>query len=181
MLVADTFIQYLYTSEYADSAIPFRIYLLILPVRVVVFGSLLMALGKNKFILFRSIVGLFINAAFSIFLVWQFSPWGAVAATVMTMYLWIIPSCIYVLSKEMDIRWFQVLPFEDFGKVSLQLLPLATVCLLIILFVKNIHLEFGLIVACFACFLVAYWEGKLYTYEEVMLKFRNISQVGNEN
>jgi len=164
MITADTFIQYLYTSAYADSAIPFRIYLVLLPVRTVVFGSILMALGKSRFILFRSMVTLGLNAALSILMVWEFGPWGAAVATIVTMYLWVVPACFYVISRELEKRWHDIFPFDIMARICLALVPLALISVVIVNFVNNVHLEFIFISLCFLVYLAVYWNNRIYSY-----------------
>lgn len=164
LITADTFIQYLYTAAYAGSAIPFRIYLVLLPIRIVVFGSLIIALGQSRFILFRTLVGLALNAVLSCLLVWNFGPWGAAAATVITGYIWAVPANLYLISRELGKKWREVLPFREIGETCLVLVPLGVASLFIVAFVKNIHLEFGILATCFAVFLAIYWNNRLYSF-----------------
>lgn len=170
MITADTLIRYLYTDAYAQSAIPFRFYLMLLPIRTVVFGSLLMALGKSGFILIRSIVGLLCNAVLSTLFVWSFGPWGAVVATVLTIYIWAVPANLYVLSQELNNRWYDILPFREIGRICLAMIPLGVLLAAISFFVNNIHLEFALLSLCFLAYLAVYWNKKLYSYAELKSK-----------
>jgi len=172
LLTADTFIQYLYTDAYAGSAIPFRIYLIMLPIRTVVFGSLIIALGKSRFILFRSAVGLCINVILSALLVWKFGPWGAAAATVITVYLWAVPANLYLFQKEFQKNWLDVFPFGELGKTCLALIPLALVSMLVIATVKNIHVEFVSLLFCFAAFLAVYWKDRIYSADHIQRLWR---------
>lgn len=173
LITAGTFIQYLFSSEFTESAIPFRFYLTLLPIRTVVFGSLLMALGKNRFIMYRAFFGLVLNGIISTFLVWNYGPWGAVVATVATVYLWDVPASIYMLALVLGKSWHQIMPFREMGKIFVDLIPVAIVSLIIAWFVENIHIEFALIAICFATFLIPYWNGRLYQYEAVKKKIAN--------
>jgi O-antigen/teichoic acid export membrane protein len=170
MITADTFIEYLYSDAYKDSAVPFRIYLTLLPIRTVVFGSLIMAFGRNRFILFRAMIGLALNAVLSTILVWNFGPWGAVVATVTTIYLWDVPANIYVLSQELQNRWYEILPFREYGNVCLALVPLVVISIIIAGTVESIHAEFALIAMCFAAYLAVYWNDRLYSYRDLNAK-----------
>jgi O-antigen/teichoic acid export membrane protein len=68
LISGDSFIQTLFSEKYAQSVVPFRWYLLLLPVRTVVFGSLLMTMNKTRVILFRSVISLIVNAILSMIL-----------------------------------------------------------------------------------------------------------------
>ncbi len=172
MITADTFIQYLFSSAYAESAVPFRIYLILLPIRTVVFGSLLMAMGKSRFILFRSAVGLFLNLILSTFFIWKFGPLGAAVATVVMIFTWAVPANLYVLSQELGNRWQEVLPFQAMGEICLALIPLAVLSTIIVLLVDNIHIEFFLLAIAFAAYLAVYWNNRLYSYAGLKSKIR---------
>ena len=63
---AREFMILLYSEKYELSAIPFTIYLFLLPIRIVVFGSIFVAMGKSKLILYRSIFELLLNIVLSI-------------------------------------------------------------------------------------------------------------------
>ena len=173
LITATTVIEYLYTTEFTDSAIPFRFYLLLLPVRTVVFGSLLVSLGLNQFLFYASAVGLLLNGLLSWIMVSNFGPWGAVAATVLTIYLWNLPICLYKLAKELNRRWFDILPFGDMGRILLDLVPVTLLSLTLLFLVQNVHLQFGLILATFAGFLLWYWNGRLYSFDQLMSKLTN--------
>ncbi|MEM9940047.1 MAG: oligosaccharide flippase family protein [Planctomycetota bacterium] len=175
LITSATCIEYLYTSEFRDSVIPFRIYLLLLPIRTVVFGSLLISLGLNRFLFITSMIGLILNAIFSSILVIYFNPWGAVVATVTTIYIWNVPINIYQLSKNLNKKWWEILPLKEMGQITLHILPITLTSLLITYCVDNIHLEFGLIVAIFACFLLWYWNGRLYSATKVWQKLKRLN------
>ena len=176
MLTADTVIQYLYGSDYADSAIPFRIYLVLLPVRTVVFGSLILALGKSRFILFRSMIGLVINGILSVFLVWHFGPWGASIATVTAIYLWSLPANLYVLSRELNTSFSEILPFGTMYRICFAIAPLAIISVLILSSLDNCHQEFIAIVLCFTLYLAVYWNRRLYSISDVMSRLARLRQ-----
>jgi O-antigen/teichoic acid export membrane protein len=174
LITGSTFIQYLYTSEYADSSIPFRIYLTLLPLRTVVFGSLLVALGLTRFIMWRCLVGLLVNLVLSTLLVYNYGPWGAVIATVATMYFWEVPACLYKLSTTFDKSWTEIFPVAAMAQILVDLIPLTIVSFLLVWLVDNIHLEFALVTICFAAFLFFYWNNKLYTMEDIKSKLASL-------
>jgi len=88
---AQVFMILLYSDKYVLSAYPFIIYLFLLPIRIVVFGSVLIAMGKGKVILYRSIVELILNLILSIFMFKIFGYLGIAIATVLVTYIWSVP------------------------------------------------------------------------------------------
>lgn len=111
LVSAEPFILTLFSSKYSGSVLPFRLYLLILPVRIVYYGVFMMALGKNKLILYRTIVALVFNLAVSIVLVRWMGFIGSIVGTILTLYL---VSCAWnftVISRAVGCRWWQIVPF----------------------------------------------------------------------
>ena len=167
LLTADTVIQYLYTTGYADSAYPFRIYLTLLPIRTVVFGSLLLAMGLNKFVLYRCIAGLVFNLILSAILVWQIGPIGAAFATVATMYFCEVPACIIMLAHKLEKSWLDIMPYRAMARIMLDLIPVTILSLIIMWQIDNVHVEFFLISLSFALFSLYYWNEKLYSLSDI--------------
>ncbi len=77
----------IYGARYADSALPFSIYLLAVPLRIVSWDAMLMAADKTPIIMWRSGIGLLLNLVLSLALmkVWGFT--GAAWATVIVLYV----------------------------------------------------------------------------------------------
>ncbi len=174
MLTADSFIQLLYTDKYADSVVPFRWYLTLLPIRTVVFGSLIIALGKSQSLLFRSVTGLILNVVVSAIFVWKFGPWGAVAATVLTIYLWIVPLSMAIIAGEMNCRWREILPFASWARTSVQISPLLLIWLVCTWAIGNQLVEFVAVAVGFAAYLAWYWHGKLYSVDEIRARLAGL-------
>ncbi|NLL35522.1 MAG: oligosaccharide flippase family protein [Clostridiales bacterium] len=128
-VTASPFIRFLYTEAYADAIPIFQIYLLYLPIRTVVYGPLLIALGKSKYILVRSIIGLCLNALLSILAVYLLGAAGAALATILVLYLFNLPSNLYVISKATGIKWTKLLPFRRIGLSILLTIPGAALCI----------------------------------------------------
>lgn len=127
-VTATQFITLLYSDKYEASVTPFRIYLLILPIRIVVYGSALMALGLTRAILLRSLFDLLINALLCWVLVRTLGYIGAPIALGLTLYLWTTPYNILTISKGFGVQWKKALPIKDLLAIftlSVAALPLA--------------------------------------------------------
>jgi O-antigen/teichoic acid export membrane protein len=124
LAVADPFIVFLFSKQYHASVLPFMIYLFVLPVRIVVYGSALMALGMTRVILFRSIFDLTINGILCFILVKAVGYVGAAIAIVLTLYLWHVPFNLTKIGQGFCGLWYESLPL----KTLLKLLILCVLC-----------------------------------------------------
>jgi len=118
MVSAEPFILTLFSSRYAGSVLPFRLYLLILPNRIVMFGPFLMALGLNRLILYRTIISLTTNIVLSIILVYLMGYIGAIVATLVTIYA---VSTVWNLAMIRNATRFpcaRVIPFGNISRVG---------------------------------------------------------------
>ena len=86
LICAEPLILTLFTEAYAGSVMPFRLYLLILPVRIIQFGSFMIVLGLNRVMLYRALAGLSANLVLSVVLVRQMGYLGAALSTVVCLY-----------------------------------------------------------------------------------------------
>lgn len=120
---AEPFILTLFSSKYAGSVLPFRLYLLILPIRIVNFGVFMMALGLTRAIMIRSLIGLCANLILSIILVLQIGYLGAIISTIICLYS---VNCVLnfaIISRTVGCRWWQLVPFASLCRVAVVSLP----------------------------------------------------------
>lgn len=119
LVTATPFITVLYSTRYEGSVTPFIIYLFILPIRIVVYGSALMALGMTKSILVRSVFDLAINAVLCVALVRWLGYMGAPIALVITLYLWTTPFNLKQIGRGFGVSWLGTLPVSTLFRVFL--------------------------------------------------------------
>jgi O-antigen/teichoic acid export membrane protein len=112
LFLADPVIRLLYSEKYQESVIPFRIYLLLLPARVVMYGSIMIALGLNKVVLYVSAAGALVNAGLGYVLVNQIGSNGAAISTVLSMYAVICFLNIWAICKAMPCSMKVILPYR---------------------------------------------------------------------
>ena len=110
---ARSFITLLYSETYADSANIFRIYLFLLPLRVTIYGNVLLALGRSKVILWGSIIGLVSNIILSFTFIRLFGFYGPAIAWVMPVS---ISFYIIMIKKELKVSFIQVFPWSSLAK-----------------------------------------------------------------
>ncbi len=82
MIFASNLIVLLYTDKYVDSVLYFRIYLLLLPIRIVTYGLIFQAIGKTKFNLYGSLLFWVLNLVISATLIKPFGLAGPAIGTV---------------------------------------------------------------------------------------------------
>jgi len=134
---ASELIEILYSPAYAASVVPFRVMLLTLPCRIVVYGAALIALGMSSAILTRSMVDLVLSTGVAFVLVRMFGPNGGAAALVVTLLAWSVPFNLRAISRGFGVPWSACLPLKRVGTILVISLLLAAV-------VKGIALTIGL-------------------------------------
>jgi len=86
-LFARPVITLIYTDTYAASVPFFKVYLLILPLRVATYGIIFMALQKTRYIMLNSVIILSLNLVLNLILVQVMGMMGAALATVIVSWL----------------------------------------------------------------------------------------------
>lgn len=84
---AGDFMGFFFGSKYVVSAGVFRIFLLLLPLRVAFYSQALLSLGKQKLYMYVSVVEMFMGAIASFFLLRIYGLEGAAAGKVLVTYL----------------------------------------------------------------------------------------------
>ena len=87
LLNADWLIVAMYGDKYAESVIPFSIYLFLLPMRTMTFSSLITASGKTRHITYGALIFLIPNIILSIILMKLVGFAGPAIATVISAYI----------------------------------------------------------------------------------------------
>jgi O-antigen/teichoic acid export membrane protein len=129
LLQAKPFIEVLYSKKYVDSIDPFRIYLFMLPARIVYYSSALLAFGLTRVVLFRSALSLVFNAILTVILVHFMGYMGAIISFVVVLYFWDVSFNFRILSKKFECHWYELLPMKEIGKMFL----ISAVCSIFIL------------------------------------------------
>jgi len=107
----------LFRAQYLESSVPFRLYQLVLPIRIVTFGAMLMAAGKSRVVLKAAVVGLVVNLVLSVVLVKLVGYIGAVIGTILTIYLWTIPYYVRAILREYGTSLAALLPYRTLAKI----------------------------------------------------------------
>lgn len=112
-ICAESIMVVLYSEKYIESALPFRLYLTIIPIRIVQYGAIITSFGKNKIVLFQSFITLLLDIILSISLVMKFGYIGAVIATIIVLYFWSVTFNLLYIGKLFQTKWFNIIPFKE--------------------------------------------------------------------
>ena len=109
LLFSDFLIVALYSSAYEESATIFSIYILAMPVRIIGFSSIIIALGMSHELLVRSITELGMNIILSLFLYENSGYLGVAWATVITTYLYLVPANFILIIRRLKVGLLDLL------------------------------------------------------------------------
>jgi len=114
-VLGEAAVAVLFSADYADAAAPFRVYLMLLPLRLCAYGAVLRALGSTKPILIASVIGLAVNAGLN----YPFYLWvgltGPALASVVSQLVQIV-LLLAVIRRTLDLSWGAVFPFGPVGR-----------------------------------------------------------------
>jgi len=155
---ATSFIEILYSDKYNESVLPFRIYLLIIPIRVAYYGSAFIALGRTKAILIRSIIDLILTGLLCYVFVSLLGAYGAAIGLILTLFLWSVPFNLNSLSKSFKCKPTQILPFKKLGEIFLYSVIAIVIPASFLYFDLSSYMRFSLGISIYGTiyFLIAY-------------------------
>lgn len=117
MCMAPELMSLLFGKSYEASAIPFRIYLLMLPIRTLNFGAVLQAMGHSRKILIQSIISLTTNALLLWCAIHFLGPLFAPVGPVVSLYVFAVPYLIFVLRSILRCTVSSLFPWSELAKV----------------------------------------------------------------
>lgn len=167
MALAPEVISVVFSEKYLASSVPFRIYLLLIPVRITHFGALIMAAGKSHWILFKSLSSVLINLILSLLFIRWLGYLGPAIATITTIYLWNVNLNVYLISRLYKQRATRLFPWSKLATLSiLAFLPVLVIWLLkrsIPVDSRILAILFSLIIYLPSYLLLLIWSGFIST------------------
>lgn len=127
LCMAPELMRFIYGARYEGSADPFRIYLLLLPIRTLTFGAILMATGHSRLLLYQTILSLTVKVSLVWFAVSYFGAIGAAATSVVVVYSVTIPYLLVAIRKILQQPINRLFPWRDLLKVGVASFAPATV------------------------------------------------------
>ena len=114
----------LFSSKYAQSALIFQIYLLTTPLRIVTYGSIMMAMNKTKLIFRASIFALILDTILNLLFIQRFGIIGPAISTVLVLYF-LAGYYLINIKNGLKIKYAQVMPWKKIFKlIVISILPL---------------------------------------------------------
>ena len=133
MLFAEPAMRVLFTAGFVEAVIPFRVYLLLLPLRVCAYSGILRALGESRPVVTSSVAALLLNAALVVPLWHALGIAGPAFAAVLSQVL-AAAVLLRVIRARLELRWWQTLPYpalaRSFAVAGLAALPASLALLL---------------------------------------------------
>jgi Na+-driven multidrug efflux pump len=120
----------LYSERYRESALYFRIYLTLLPLRIIAFMPMLFALGRTRWVLAGAVGEIGFNLGLSLILMLR-TPLGMAGPAIGTVLATLLQMLFYLegIRRGLNVEWRNVLPWQalvtDFVRAGAWLLPLA--------------------------------------------------------
>ncbi|MBL7033442.1 MAG: polysaccharide biosynthesis protein [Candidatus Delongbacteria bacterium] len=106
-----------YGEAFGDSSLPFRLYLLLLPIRILFYGRILAALGKASTVTKIALADLIANLLLSIFLVQQIGWLGPAIASVLTTWLE-VSAFIWYLGRVLGQKPLAIFPVRGIARAA---------------------------------------------------------------
>jgi O-antigen/teichoic acid export membrane protein len=171
LVMAPEIMRVLFSAKYSESAYPFRVYALILPVRSTTFGAVLMAINQTRMVMIGAILNLIANVALSILLVRLMGPVGAAWATMISIVaLGFFYS--YFIGKYLNFGENSMLPWKEIFRLIAAVVPIT-----VIIFIINNYLGQNDIIRLIIISAV-FLAGLLITYDRMnIIKYSQVLQL----
>lgn len=119
LCMAPEMMRLIFGPAYEASAVPFRIYLLLLPMRTLTFGAIFMATGNSRRVLEQSLIPLVGKLILTWHLIKLLGPIGAPVTTVMITYCLTIPFLLFQLDSILHQPVLTLFPWKHLSKIAL--------------------------------------------------------------
>jgi O-antigen/teichoic acid export membrane protein len=118
LCVAPELMRFLFGKPYEASAIPFRVYLMNLPVRTFTFGAVLLATGNSRYVFVEAVLSLVSNAVFAWLAIHLIGPLWASAGAVIALYFFDVPYVTFAIHKVLQCRVRDLFPWSKMAKLT---------------------------------------------------------------
>ncbi len=119
MFFADHVIIALFGKNYSDSASIFRIYLCLLPIRIVQYGNVLIALNKAKTLVFRSVIELLLGVTIAATAYFVVGISGVALGMVSSVLFWTVPYNLREISIGLNSSIGNLIPWRALTKTAI--------------------------------------------------------------
>lgn len=177
MLLAEAFIVIMFSEKYLESVGIFRIYLLIIPLRISMLGAILKASGDTKYFLSGNLISLISNIIISVALISIIGTSGAAWGTVISILLY----ATYIYNKNcqvLKIRKMDLLPWKDLGKIMLVSIASGISTFVILMAIKSYINQMVLGILLYTLFYFGYGiVFKIFTQSDIQFVKETINKL----
>jgi len=111
IVFADHIILLVFTEQYRQAILPFRVYLAMMPLRIASYGVLVIALGRPRLVFWSAAIALGVNFVLNIVFAQTMGMVGPAVATVVSSYFHVALLMIIIL-RELDAGIGDLIPFR---------------------------------------------------------------------
>lgn len=108
----------LFSADYAESADPFRVYTLQLPLRIVNISNMFFTAGRTGLVMWIHLLTLVVNAAMSLVLVRVMGPVGAAWGSFLSLTLCMFPVALWWIGRHYGPGLRDILPFRRLAHIA---------------------------------------------------------------
>jgi len=147
---APELLRVLFTAQYEDGLPVFRVYLLMLPLRVAIYSALLVAMNEARLLLWGSVLDFAVNLGVSVALGYTIGPLGPAIATTLGTYLQVV-FYLVVLRRRLGISTIGLLPWGDLARAAVASAVAVVPTLIARWWIESDFVRIGLTFALTAC------------------------------
>jgi O-antigen/teichoic acid export membrane protein len=178
LVLAREIMVVLFSERYAESAGPFRVYLLLLPLRAAAYTPILLALGRSRTVLLGALGDLLLSLGLALLLMPRIGYMGPAVASVIATYAQAL-FFLHVTGRALGVPMRALFPWRDLGRVLVAAaLPAAAVTpILLAPLEAPVRLAAGL--GAYALLFLAAARGPLLPEAERVF-LRDVERIGRE-
>ncbi|MCE5249097.1 oligosaccharide flippase family protein [bacterium] len=118
MIFSDHLVPLVFRADYAASVPTFRIYLLLMPVRIALYGVIIIALGKPKVVFWTSFAALAVNLVLNVVLIRFIGFQGPAIATVFSTYVHVIILMVIII-RTLKVSFGDLVPVKTLFDIGI--------------------------------------------------------------
>ncbi len=168
-VLSEAFIVFLFSEKYLGSVPVFKVYLLLLPIRITIHGIILRASGHTQKFIVGDLLCVISNVVISVLLIKAVGMTGAAWGTVISIGLY----TIYILSincRVLGVTMFKIFPWRDLSKIMSVAIIAGVVSFLFLRILDTYIVQLTVIPVVFSgVYLIVGYFFKIYTDGDILL------------
>jgi len=170
-ILSESLIAVVYTEKYIDAAVVFKIYLLMICLRIFNPQIIILGVGKTRILFINSIVFVIVNIGLNFWFlrVLKLGITGPAISTIIS-YMAITSIAMIMACRYLEISFKKLFPFKDFFKISSTTLISSLVTIFLFSLIKDYFLKSFVYGISFICiYLFVSWLLRVFTEDDINL------------